>query len=105
MKEITLILTIAVLLEALVEYAKTIAKTFEGHEYKLGVTQLVTVIAGVGFAFLFNLTLFAALGISVDAIADHILTGIIISRGSNYASDLIKRLNSIDYSNKNTTAQ
>ena len=46
----------------------------------------------MGFAFLFGLHLFEALNIVVDPIADTILTGVIISRGSNYVSDLIKKL-------------
>ena len=76
----------------MVEYGKTIGKTFEDGEYKLGITQLITIIAGVGFAFLFGLQLFAALDIAVHPVTDMILTGIIISRGSNYASNLISRL-------------
>lgn len=95
MTQFVLILTIAVLLEALVEYGKTIGKTFEDGDYKLGVTHLVTVVAGIGFAVLFNLKLFSALGIDVNQYADMILTGIVISRGSNYASDLITRLQHI----------
>ena len=95
MKSFAIILTIAVLLEALIEYGKTIGKTFEDGQYKLGITQLVTIVAGVGFAFLFGLQLFAALDIAVHPVADMILTGIIISRGSNYASDLISRLQHI----------
>ena len=93
MEKISLILTIAVLLEALVEYCKTVYKTFENGEIKLGITQAVTVIAGIGFAYLFGLKLFETLGIEVNQYADMILTGVVISRGSNYASDLIKRLN------------
>jgi hypothetical protein len=92
MKDFALIITIAVLLEALVEYGKTVVKAFSDGEIKLGVTHAMTIIIGVGFAFLFQLTLFKSLGIEVDPVADMILTGVIISRGSNYASDLITRL-------------
>lgn len=92
MKDLALIITIAVLLEALVEYGKTIIKTFTDGDIKLGITQAMTVAIGIGFAFLFRLHLFEALGIVVETVADEILTGIIISRGSNYASDLITRL-------------
>ena len=100
MEGFILILTIAVLIEALVEYGKTIYRTFAEGDTKTGITQAITIVVGVCFAFLFNLCLFKTMGIEVSAVADKILTGIIISRGSNYASDLIKRLtsgNNYDY--------
>lgn len=98
MKMIALILMVAVLLEALVEYAKTVMKMVEDGQYKTAITQGVTIIVGIALAFIFSLHLFnSALaemyeGLYINPIIDSILTGIIISRGSNYASDFIGKL-------------
>lgn len=90
--EITMILSCAILVEALIEYAKTIYESFEKKEYKTFVTQLASVVIGILIAFLFNANVFVPLGMMVNAVAGKILTGIVISRGSNYASDLLKRI-------------
>lgn len=98
MKMIALIIMVAVLLEGLVEYAKTVMKMVEDKEYKTAITQGVTIVIGVLFAFIFHLHLFnSALaevyeGLLINPVIDQILTGIIISRGSNYASDFIGKL-------------
>lgn len=98
MKMIALIIMVAVLLEGLVEYAKTVMKMVEDKEYKTAITQGITIMAGVLFAFIFHLHLFnSALaevyeGLLINPVIDQILTGIIISRGSNYASDFIGKL-------------
>ena len=89
---------VAIVLEALVEYAKTIMYMFEEHEYKTAVTQLVTIVIGVGLAFGFHTQLFNAglseiyEGLHINPVLDMILTGILFSRGSNYFSDLISKL-------------
>lgn len=92
MKNFYIIIAIAVLLEALVEYAKSIVKMFTEGDRKTATMQLITIIAGIAFGFLFKLQLFHALEIAVDVTADKVLTGIIISRGSNYANDLISKI-------------
>lgn len=58
MKTIALIIMVAILCEALVEYAKTIMKMVENKEYKTAITQAITIVLGVGLAFAFNLQLF-----------------------------------------------
>lgn len=98
MKTIALIIMVAVVLEALVEYAKTIMYMFEEYEYKTAITQLITIIVGIGLAFGFHTQLFNAglseiyEGLHINPVLDMILTGILFSRGSNYFSDLISRL-------------
>lgn len=98
MKTIALIIMVAIVLEALVEYAKTIMYMFEEHEYKTAVTQLVTIVIGIGLAFGFHTQLFNAglseiyEGLHINPVLDMILTGILFSRGSNYFSDLISKL-------------
>ena len=98
MKTIALIIMVAIVLEALVEYIKTIIKMVEDGDYKTAVTQGVTIAMGIGLAFIFHLCLFnGALsqfyeGLQIDETIDMVLTGILFSRGSNYFSDLITRL-------------
>lgn len=98
MKTIALIIMVAILCEALVEYAKTIMKMVENKEYKTAITQAITIVLGVGLAFAFNLQLFNNAmvefyeGLHINPILDMILTGILFSRGSNYFSDFVSRL-------------
>lgn len=98
MKTIALIIMVAIVLEALVEYAKTVMYMFEEYEYKTAITQLVTILVGIGLAFGFHTQLFNAglseiyEGLHINPILDMVLTGILFSRGSNYFSDLISKL-------------
>ena len=90
--DITTIIAIAVLLEGLVEYGKTIQNAYETGEKKTAITQMITIVGGVLLAFAFRLNVFVPLGIDVNQYIGIGITGIIISRGSNYASDLIGKL-------------
>lgn len=98
MKTISLIIMVAILCEALVEYAKTIMKMVEDKYYKTAITQAITIALGVGLAFAFNLQLFNNAmsefyeGLSINPVLDMILTGILFSRGSNYFSDFVSKL-------------
>ena len=98
MKMIALIIMVAIVLEAIVEYVKTVMKMVEDREYKTAITQGITIALGVAFAFIFNLQLFnGALsefyeGLKINPAIDMILTGILFSRGANYFSDLVTRL-------------
>lgn len=90
---IALIIMVAVVLEALVEYIKTIMKMIEDGDYKTAITQGVTIALGIILAFTFHLKLFnEAYDLDIDPVIDTIITGILFSRGSNYFSDLIKKL-------------
>ena len=89
---IALIISVAILVEALVEYGKSIEGMFSEHDYKTAITQLITIGMGILLAFAFHINAFAVLGIDVSPVVGTVLTGIIISRGSNYASDLIGKL-------------
>lgn len=92
MEGITLILAISILGEALVEYAKSVYDFFENQEFKKGITQLITILLGVVLAYAFNVDIFVTLGITVNATVGTLLSGVIISRGANYVSDLIGNL-------------
>lgn len=98
MKTIALIIMVSIVLEALIEYVKTIYTMIDNGEYKTAITQGVSIALGIGLAFIFNLQLFNnALsefyeGLSINPTIDMVLTGILFSRGSNYFSDLVSRL-------------
>ncbi len=85
------IIAVAILTEALIEYAKTVMDSFESKDYKTFKTQVASIILGVAMSFAFGINAFAT-GFNVNAIIGIAITGIIISRGSNYASDLIGKL-------------
>lgn len=98
MKAVALIIMGAVLVEALIEYVKTIWNMIEAKAYKTAITQLISILLGIFVAHSFGLQLFNWVvadmfsGFSLNRVTDVILTGILISRGSNYTSDLIGRL-------------
>lgn len=98
MKTIALIVMVAILLEALVEYFKTVLHMISEGDYKTAITQAVTIAGGIFLSFAFKTQLFNGAmaefyeGLSLDPMLDMVLTGILFSRGSNYISDLISRL-------------
>ena len=98
MKTIALIIMVAILLEALVEYFKTILHMICEGDYKTAITQAVTILGGIFLSFAFRTQLFNGAmsefyeGLILDPTLDMVLTGILFSRGSNYISDLISRL-------------
>lgn len=89
---IAIIIAVAILIEGLVEYGKNIADMFYGGDRKTAITQLVTIAVGIAIAFAFNADMFMPLGLTVNHYIGMVLTGIIMSRGSNYVSDLITKI-------------
>jgi len=98
MQSLALFIMVSIVLEAIVEYGKSIGKMFERREYKTAVTQIVTILLGVGLAFAFKLELFNGVlskiyeGLSINPVIDTILTGVLFSRGSNFFSDFVSKL-------------
>lgn len=96
MQGIVLILALSVLVEAIVEYAKSIEKMFTEKNYRTAVTQLSAAIIAIVLCFAANANLFATLGITFAAPwIGTALTGLFASRGANFVSDLIKRIQRI----------
>ena len=96
MQGIVLILALSVLVEAIVEYAKSISKVFTEKDYRTAITQLSAAIIAIALCFAANANLFAALGITFAAPwIGTALTGLFASRGANFVSDLIKRIQKI----------
>ena len=98
MKTIALIIMVAIVLEGLVEYGKTIDRMVVARDYKTAITQGITIVLGIALAFIFHLQLFNEgmseiyKGLAINPTIDMILTGILFSRGSNYFSDFVSKL-------------
>lgn len=88
----TVIIMLAVIVEALVEYGKSIAAAAKGG-WKAAVLQLCAAAAGAVLCLAAGADLFAVLelGFAVPWMG-RVLTGILISRGANYLSDFMGRL-------------
>ena len=98
MKTFAMFLMVAILLEALVEYVKTVIKMVNDKKYKTAITQGITIILGIFLAMAFHTHLFADImsefygELGLDPTIDVVLTGILFSRGSNYFSDIVSKL-------------
>ena len=93
MEGLILVVVMAIIVEALVEYGKSIAKAFAERSVKTAVTQLVAIGLGILLCFASRGDLFSLAGVTFGwPWLGMVLTGIIISRGANYVSDFVKRL-------------
>lgn len=95
MKTIALALMVAVIVEAIVEYGNTIYEMVIDREYQKAVKQGSAIAVAVLFAFMCHVTLLSwlmsdAFGITVNPIFDMVVSGIFMSRGANYLSNLIR---------------
>ena len=95
MKTIALALMVAVIVEAIVEYGNTIYEMAIDREYQKAVKQGSAIAVAVLFAFMCHVTLLSwlmsdAFGIVVNPVFDMIVSGIFMSRGANYLSNLIR---------------
>lgn len=93
MEGLTLIIVLAIVTEALVEYGKSIGKAFAGGDKKTALTQLAAIAASVLLCFAAGADLFQVVGITFAwPWVGVVLTGILGSRGANYLSDLIGKI-------------
>ena len=96
MQTILLAIVMAVTVEALIEYAKQIAKALSSGKFKAAATQVVSILLGVLLCLAVGADVYGALGVAFAVPwVGTVLTGIFASRGSNYISDLAKRLQNI----------
>lgn len=83
-KSLTALVFFAILVEGMVEYVKL------GIQKHMCIEIITSMVLGLAVAFGFHLDFFAAVGITTDVpYISTVLTGIIVSRGSNYVFDLI----------------
>ena len=93
MQNIGLILALAVVVEGVVEYAKSIFNMFYKDGVKTAMLQALSIAISVLICFAANANLFTALGIVFEwDWIGVLLTGVFASRGANYVSDLIGKL-------------
>ena len=96
MQMILLAIVMAVTVEALIEYVKQIAKALSSGEAKTAATQVVSILLGVLLCLAVGADVYGALDVAFAVPwVGTVLTGIFASRGSNYISDLAKRLQNI----------
>jgi hypothetical protein len=94
--DIITIVVVAVLLEAIVSYVRTWFV-----DKKIQWQVIATVIGGILLAILTNVDLLAAVGVTfVVPYVGVVLTGVILSRGSNYVFEFIKLVQGV--TNKTT---
>ena len=102
MTGILLILALAVTVEAVVEYVKSIIKMVTDKDVKTLITQLAALAVSILLCFAAGADLYAVLGLDfalgltfgVPGVGI-VLTGIFGSRGANYVSDLVSKLRNI----------
>lgn len=93
MDKIALVIVLAVTVEAIVEYGKSIGKAFTTRDIKTAVTQLCAIAISVLLCFAAGADFYAPLDVQFSAPwVGILLTGIFASRGANYVSDLVKKL-------------
>ena len=98
MQTIVLILILAITVEALIQYVKTIIKMLEDKQYKTFATQVAAILIAVFISFAAGVDVYSLVGISFAVSwLGTLLTGIVISRGANYTSDFIKRIQNPDF--------
>lgn len=91
METIVLFLTLAVTVEGFVEYVKNI---IEG-ERRAVVIQLCALVVAVALCVLAGADIYASMGVTFSVpYVGCVLTGIFASRGANYASDILGKLQS-----------
>lgn len=83
MNGIAIVILTAILVEALVEYGQVILEQPK---------MIASVILGILLSFIFKATMFTNLGVEVNLYADLVLSGILISRGSNHVYDFMQRI-------------
>lgn len=96
MQGIVLVIVLAIIVEALIEYAKSIYKACADGDKKAAVTQMAAIVIAIGLCVTTGGDLFAVVGIDFRwRWMGMLLTGIIISRGANYVSDFMNRLGAV----------
>lgn len=86
--EISILITVAILVEAIWENCKMIWQ----HD-KININMLGSLILSIIVCLLTQIDIFQVLGIKlIVPFAGSVLTGIIISRGANFVNDLFSKL-------------
>lgn len=97
MKTIGLAIIVAVIVEALIEYGQTVYDMVSAYEYKKAIKQGCAIAVAILFSFQLKVTLLTWLisgnfDVTVNPVFDMVVSGIFMSRGANYLSDLIRMI-------------
>lgn len=96
MDTIVLVLMMAVTVEGLIEYGKTVGKAMLDKQYKTAITQGTALILSVLLCFAVGADFYAVLNVQFTLPwVGCLLTGIFASRGANFVSDLFKKLQTL----------
>ena len=96
MDMIVLALMMAVTVEGLIEYGKTVGKAMLDKQYKTAITQGTALILSVLLCFAVGADFYAVLNVQFTLPwVGCLLTGIFASRGANFVSDLFKKLQTL----------
>ena len=96
MDVIVLVLMMAVTVEALVEYGKLLGKAALSRDYQGLAVMAAALTVAVLLCFATGADFYAALGVQFSLPwVGVLLTGIFASRGANFVSDLIKKLQNL----------
>ena len=96
MQQMGLILVMAVTIEALVEYAKTIVRAIQGKKPKAVACYLAAMTISILLCFAAKADLYSLVGVRFAwPWVGIVLTGVFASRGANFVSDFVKRLQNI----------
>ena len=96
MDTIVLVLVLAVTVEALVEYGKLLGQAALSRDYQGLAVVAAALVVAVVLCFATGAVFYAALGVQFAyPWVGVLLTGVFASRGANFVSDLLSRLNSI----------
>ena len=87
MEAITTLVVLSLLIESVIETFKMVVEG--GIKWE----NIAALVLGVALAYFCNSGLMTAIGIEVPLMVDVIITGILLSRGSNFVSDLFDKIN------------
>lgn len=87
------VVLLAIVVEGLVEYVKSVIRMFTKRDYKREITQLAALVCSALLCLSAGADLFSLVGLSFgQPFVGQLLTGIFASRGANYVNDLADRL-------------
>jgi hypothetical protein len=93
MSGMMLLMSMAVTVEGIIQYVKSIVKMFTQHELKTGLTQLGAMVLSVLLCFASGVDLYTDLGVQFSLPwLGTALTGVFASRGANYLSAFIGKI-------------
>ena len=97
MKMIGLAIIVSVIVEAIIEYGQTVYDMVAEYDYKKAIKQGMAIIVAILFSFQLKVTLLdwmisGTFDVVIDPTFDMVVSGIFMSRGANYLSDLIRMI-------------